>query len=141
LYHGSEDQSNQKGGLGYHLYKSLGNEIPVIGVAKTSFKDNNAFVIDILRGKSKNPLFITSIGIDSEDAAECIKKMHGEFRMPTLLTRPYHKVNAGIHSGHLHYHFYSILLSYVMFIPHTSGIYIMQDTSFLVTELPAESYL
>lgn len=76
---------NKKSGLGYHLYRSLPNEIPVIGVAKTSFKNNKSFVQELLRGSSKKPLYITSIGVELQEAAGYINKMHGDYRMPTLL--------------------------------------------------------
>lgn len=41
--------------------------------------------MEIFRGTSSKPLFITSAGIDLRDAAEHIEKMHGMYRMPTLL--------------------------------------------------------
>ncbi|MEM1136563.1 MAG: endonuclease V, partial [Bacteroidota bacterium] len=73
-----------KKGLGYYLHKFYEEKIPVIGVAKTRFYKNNQ-CIEILRGESKNPLFISSIGVDLNKAAESVKKMHGAFRIPTLL--------------------------------------------------------
>ncbi|RAW01833.1 endonuclease V [Pseudochryseolinea flava] len=72
-------------GLGGHLYQALTVKVPVIGVAKTNFAtivDNKTFVF---RGESKNPLYITSIGIDKEKAADLVKSMGGEYRIPTLL--------------------------------------------------------
>lgn len=74
---------NQKKGLGFYLYEHLPTGINVIGVAKRPFINTNA--IKILRGESNNPLYITSIGIDSEIAAESIKRMDGNYRIPTLL--------------------------------------------------------
>lgn len=75
--------NEQKKGLGLHLHEHLPPNINVIGVAKKSFIDTNA--IKILRGESNNPLYITSVGIDPCIAADCIKKMAGDYRMPTLL--------------------------------------------------------
>ena len=72
-----------KAGLGMHLYNSLGEKIPIIGVAKTYFHENIA--TKVFRGKSKNPLYITSIGVEISEAAAHIHNMHGAFRMPTLL--------------------------------------------------------
>lgn len=76
---------DKKNGLGGHLYEKLNKEIPIIGVAKTNFasieKDKKA----LLRGDSAKPLFITSIGIDLEEAFQKVESMAGEFRMPTLL--------------------------------------------------------
>jgi len=87
-----------KAGLGYHVYKSFNNKIPVIGVAKTMFynhhKDdvgqlcddsNKNVVTKVNRGKSKNPLYISSVGINVKEAALCIQNMNGNYRIPTLL--------------------------------------------------------
>ncbi|GAA3778689.1 endonuclease V [Flavobacterium ginsengiterrae] len=76
---------DKKYGLGGHLYEKLNKEIPIIGVAKTNFasieKDKKA----LFRGDSIKPLYITSIGIDLEEAFQKVENMAGEFRMPTLL--------------------------------------------------------
>ncbi len=76
---------DDKKGLGYYVFEHFDNKIPVIGVAKTSFYQNTKNVRPILRGDSANPLYITSIGVDVDEAANCVKSMAGEFRMPTLL--------------------------------------------------------
>jgi len=54
-------------------------------VAKTNFASNKENKVELLRGKSMKPLYITSIGIDIEEAKENISKMSGEYRFPTLL--------------------------------------------------------
>jgi deoxyribonuclease V len=72
-------------GLGRHLFEALDGAIPVIGVAKTRFED--APGIEILRGGSVRPLYITAAGIDPREAAERIRTMHGPHRIPTLLKR------------------------------------------------------
>ncbi|KRB57147.1 endonuclease V [Flavobacterium sp. Root186] len=76
---------DKKYGLGGYLYEKLNKQIPIIGVAKTNFasieKDKKA----LLRGDSAKPLFITSIGIDLEEAFQKVESMSGEFRIPTLL--------------------------------------------------------
>lgn len=74
-----------KAGLGMYLYEALNQKIPIIGVAKRGFINNEKNVIKIKRGESENPLFITSVGIDLNEAAEQIKNMVGEYRMPDLL--------------------------------------------------------
>ncbi len=76
---------NGKIGLGGHLYEYLGKKVAVIGVAKTNFAQLNKNKREILRGKSKNPLYITAMGIDLEEASNSIKNMKGEYRIPTLL--------------------------------------------------------
>jgi deoxyribonuclease V len=73
-------------GLGAHLFKSLDEKIPVIGVAKSIFSGaTNAQAV--LRGRSRRPLYVTAVGIDSLVAAEHIRTMHGAHRIPTLLKR------------------------------------------------------
>lgn len=74
-----------KAGLGMYLYDSLNQKIPIIGVAKRGFKDNVKHVIEVTRGKSNNPLYVTAIGIDLQDSADKIKNMAGKYRMPDLL--------------------------------------------------------
>jgi deoxyribonuclease V len=74
-------------GLGGHLYNTLDNNIPVIGVAKTNFATIDKRKIPVYRGESKNPLFVTSIGLALNDAAQNIRDMHGAYRMPTLLQK------------------------------------------------------
>ena len=74
-----------KAGLGLHLWNALGQEIPVVGVAKRSFHQNVNLVKQVLRGNSSKPLFVTAVGIQLDVAADNITHMHGEFRMPTLL--------------------------------------------------------
>jgi len=70
-------------GLGHYLFKSLGSKIPVVGVAKSRFK--GSFGIEVFRGKSTRPLYITSAGTEPQKAAEKIRTMHGAYRIPTLL--------------------------------------------------------
>lgn len=76
--------ANERDGLGMHLYRALNGKIPVIGVAKTHF-DGTPETSELYRGASKQPLYVTSAGMSVEDAKTCIKHMHGEHRMPTLL--------------------------------------------------------
>jgi deoxyribonuclease V len=79
------DENGRKG-LGAHLFASLSEAIPIIGVAKTHFATaTNA--IQVLRGSSVRPLYVTAAGMDQAAAADCIRRMHGENRIPTLLKR------------------------------------------------------
>jgi deoxyribonuclease V len=73
-----------KPGLGAHLYAKLDRKIPVIGVAKSSYTGNNKHVA-ILRGESKQPLFVSAIGMDEIEASRFIQKMAGKYRIPDLL--------------------------------------------------------
>ena len=71
-------------GLGKYLFDALEGNIPVIGVAKSHYK-NIPQDYGLLRGKSKKPLFITAVGTSLSQAKRFLLKMHGENRIPTLL--------------------------------------------------------
>ena len=72
-------------GLGAHVFRALAGQVPVIGVAKTRFTDTPADT-EVYRGTSARPLYVTSRGIDHTEAKRLIREMHGDNRMPTLLT-------------------------------------------------------
>lgn len=76
---------NGKLGLGGRLFEKLDKQIPIIGVAKTGYHSNKLNTKALIRGKSKNPLYISALGIELNLAYENIKSMHGKHRMPTLL--------------------------------------------------------
>lgn len=69
-------------GLGARLHDVI--QKPVVGIAKTAFKDGS-FAQQVLRGVSKKPLFITAVGIDPIEAASRVSSMHGDNRVPTLV--------------------------------------------------------
>jgi deoxyribonuclease V len=73
-------------GLGGHLWEALGHRVPIIGVAKNPFHDNPA-AIAVLRGDSSRPLYVTALGTELETAAADVQRMHGRFRLPTMLKR------------------------------------------------------
>lgn len=73
-------------GLGMHLYRQLEEKIPIVGVAKRPFRDN-AIALPVLRGESRQPLFVTAIGLTGEEAAGHVRAMAGAHRIPTLLKR------------------------------------------------------
>jgi deoxyribonuclease V len=70
-------------GLGKILHDACG--IPVIGVAKTRFE--SATSLEVVRGDSTRPLYVTAVGFDEAAAAEHVRTMHGEFRIPALIKR------------------------------------------------------
>ena len=78
--------ANNRPGLGAYLFDHFQQEVPVIGVAKKRFKGNSS-AVEIRRGRSHTPLFITAAGIEPAKAAERIQTMHGNYRIPTLLKR------------------------------------------------------
>lgn len=71
-------------GLGARLYEAIGRRVPVIGVAKTKFRDD-AWSQPVRRGASEAPLYVTAAGIDRADAARCIERMSGAGRIPAIL--------------------------------------------------------
>lgn len=72
-------------GLGGYLWEELKQKVPVIGVAKRGFYSNKDTVIEIMRGESKNPLYVSSIGMNKNIAARQIQNMKGDYRIPTIL--------------------------------------------------------
>lgn len=79
----THDDGKPKPGLGAHLFDALEETVPVIGVAKSQFK--NAPAVEILRGKSDQPLFVTAAGMAPEAAADRVGSMHGDYRLPTMI--------------------------------------------------------
>ena len=76
--------SSREPGLGKHLRDMLEQKVAVIGVAKTAYKDTPKSC-EVLRGKSRNPLYVTADGITQDRAVFLIRNMHGNDRIPTLL--------------------------------------------------------
>jgi len=74
-----------KPGLGAYLHAALGQKVTVIGVAKSLFCYPGN--LEVKRGKSGKSLYVTAAGVEAEQAAEWIRGMHGEFRMPTMIRR------------------------------------------------------
>lgn len=78
------DERCEQPGLGAHLHRALGGTIPVVGVAKTSFKTSRGARL-VHRGESARPLFVSAAGLDPDLAADRVRTMHGAHRVPTLL--------------------------------------------------------
>jgi len=74
-----------KPGLGAYVYENIQSQVPVIGVAKSNFHQNLVNVIPVFRGESTKPLYVTAIGTDLQQAADHIKSMHGDYRLPVVL--------------------------------------------------------
>lgn len=77
--------SDEKMGLGGILYESLQKSIPVIGVSKTKYAGETTKVIPVYRGDSKNPLYVSTIGLETTEAVQFIKDMAGPYRIPALI--------------------------------------------------------
>lgn len=72
-------------GLGAHLYRALDERYPVIGIAKTSFHENDA-ATPVFRGSSQKPLFVTAVGAgELSNVAESVRNLPGDFRLPDMV--------------------------------------------------------
>jgi deoxyribonuclease V len=71
-------------GLGAHAHAAFG--VPVIGVAKSRFR-TASHAVEVLRGSSARPLFITAAGMAPAEAACLVRRMAGPFRLPNALRR------------------------------------------------------
>jgi deoxyribonuclease V len=78
--------AHQKPGLGAHLFDAIDKRAAVVGVAKTSFAGATAAKA-IFRGGSRSALYVSAVGMSVSDAVAGIVRMHGNYRMPTLLKR------------------------------------------------------
>lgn len=76
-------------GLGAHLHEALARRVPVIGVAKTAFREATSAAA-VLRGTGRTPLYVTARGVDLAEAARRVSAMAGPHRIPTLLQRADH---------------------------------------------------
>lgn len=76
----------QRPGLGRYLYQALHGRAAVIGVAKKPFRDTPT-AIAVYRARSRRPLYVTAAGLSLDHARRCIVRMHGNWRIPTLLKR------------------------------------------------------
>lgn len=55
-------------------------------MAKTRYP-GATLALELQRGISRAPLYITAAGMDVTEAAQHIAEMHGPYRIPTLLKR------------------------------------------------------
>jgi deoxyribonuclease V len=85
-------------GLGHHLYEALDRKPAIIGVAKNRYRDSQ-HAVELCRGESAKPLFVTSIGMTYDVAALHVKSMVGEFRIPSLLKQVDRLCREGVKSG------------------------------------------
>ncbi len=79
----SNDIENPKPGLGARLYEALQRRSVIIGIAKTRFATGVG--IEVFRGQSKNPLYVTAVGLNVNRAAQHVQEMHGKYRIPTIV--------------------------------------------------------
>jgi len=77
------DQAGRPG-LGAEVHGEFA--VPVIGVAKTSFR-TATHAIPVIRAGSARPLFVTAAGLPLPEAASLVRKMAGRYRLPDALRR------------------------------------------------------
>jgi deoxyribonuclease V len=85
-------------GLGTHAHAEFG--IPVIGVAKTAFRTATQ-AVPVLRGTSVRPLFVTAAGMPRGEAAELVRHMAGQHRLPDAIRRADTLAHTGLPAGGL----------------------------------------
>ena len=71
-------------GLGAYLHEALTEPAQIVGVAKNRFR-HSQHAIEVFRGNSMRPLFVTAIDISYESASRHIQTMSGDFRIPKML--------------------------------------------------------
>ena len=74
-----------KPGMGHYLWRALGEKIPVVGIAKNPWHEPGA--IEVFRGGSQRPLYVTAVGIEVDFCVSYVQEMDGPYRIPTLLKR------------------------------------------------------
>lgn len=73
-------------GLGAHLYEALDGRVEVIGIAKTKFR-GAVRACEVIRGTSRRPLYVSAAGMRTDLAAEWVRSMDGNYRIPSLVAR------------------------------------------------------
>ena len=71
-------------GLGARLAAALPYRAAVIGIAKNPLKTADRYV-PVTRGRSRRPLYVSSVGMALDRAAARVAAMHGPYRIPTLV--------------------------------------------------------
>jgi len=74
-------------GLGVYLYEALVRCAAVVGIAKRPFEGVGASdcVLPVLRGASRQPLFVTAQGMANAVAAMAVRTMAGKHRIPDMV--------------------------------------------------------
>ena len=75
-------------GLGARLHQEI--QRPVVGIAKTRFATPGGAIVGVCRGASRTPLYVSAVGLALEEAVAGLTRMHGDYRIPTLLKRVDH---------------------------------------------------
>jgi len=76
--------TDNRPGLGAHLYTRFHGAIPVIGIAKNPFRGHFLHKT-VTRGHSSRPLYVTAAGLKDSEAAEIVRRMAGKYRIPDMM--------------------------------------------------------
>lgn len=71
-------------GPGARVHAALGGAVPVIGIAKSAWKEPSA-QHEVHREDETPPLMVTCAGVDLGAAKSRLRAMHGRKRVPTLV--------------------------------------------------------
>lgn len=71
-------------GLGAHLSEKVSPDTTIVGIAKNRYRDST-HAAEVLRGTSKQPLFITAINMPQQVAAKHVHDMAGTHRIPMMI--------------------------------------------------------
>lgn len=77
---GYADSGTEEHALGTFVFDKY--HIPVIGIGKNKYERCILDNLEVYRGESQKPLFVTSKGMDNEKAKELVKNMSGKYRFP-----------------------------------------------------------
>lgn len=80
---GYADSGTEEHALGTYVYEKY--NIPVIGIGKNKYDRCVLENLEVYRGESRKALYVTSKGLDNEQAKTFVKKMAGQYRLPYLV--------------------------------------------------------
>ena len=85
-------------GLGGYLFAALDSGTPVVGIAKSRYRQDT-WSERVYRGGSHRPLYVTAAGFETTKAAGLVASMHGKYRLPTLLRQVDRLARAAVARG------------------------------------------
>lgn len=87
-----DNENNIHAGLGYKVFTYLRDNVvgfsnvKIIGIAKSAYCTSPEIAWEILRGKSKKPLYMQACGANVKEINNTtIENMYGDYRIPELL--------------------------------------------------------
>ena len=89
---------NREPGLGAYLFTALHAETPVVGIAKSRYRQDT-WSERVHRGASRRPLYVTAAGVETAKVAGLVARMHGRHRVPTLIAQVDRLARAAVTCG------------------------------------------